>query len=353
MTFSRRSIFYLAFLLIISFILFRWRTTLKNLIFRPEAEGRFQPKFPNPFVEGNKTLVGLVHGDDVEPMVREAIGLIGGLERLELKGKTVLVKPNVVSGNPSPATTNPEVVRAVIKLLKEAGAKKVYVGDMSALITLPTKKNMERTGILKAANEAGAEALFFEDHGWVKVDLPQGKHIQEAYVSEWIYRVDRIINLPVIKTHRNATYTIALKNFIGATHGRQRPYLIDPTHWEEIVAEFNLAYQPHMNLVDGTKMMVSGGPWSGEQKRAGLILASGDRIATDIIGLSLIKHYRRAKKVAGKEVWEQRQVKRAVELGLGVKDSSSVLLKTRSLKAPDTNFSQLISSIRKHALGTR
>lgn len=79
MTFSRRSIFYLASLLIVSFILFRWRTTLKNLIFRPEAEGRFQPKFSNPFVEGNKTLVGLVHGDDVEPMVREAIGLIGGL----------------------------------------------------------------------------------------------------------------------------------------------------------------------------------------------------------------------------------------------------------------------------------
>lgn len=352
MTFSRRSILYLASLLVASFFLFRWRTTLKNLIFRPEAEGRFQPKFSNPFVEGDKALAGLVHGDNIELMVREAIGIIGGLEKIGVKDKTVLVKPNVVSGEPSPTTTNPEVVRAIVKLLKEAGARKVYVGDMSALLTLPTKRNMEKSGILKAAQEGGAEALFFEDHSWVKVDLPQGKHIQEAYVTEWMYKVDRIINLPVIKTHRNATYTIALKNFIGATHGRQRPYLIDPAHWEEIIAEFNLAYQPHLNLADGTKVMVSGGPWSGEEEKTGIILASGDRIATDIIGLSLIKHYGKWKDVAELRVWEQRQIRRAVELGLGVKDGASILLKTKSLKGEDPNFAQLISAIQKHALGT-
>lgn len=349
MTFSRRSIFYLASLLVASFFLFRWRTTLKNLIFRPEVQGQFQTKFSNPFMEGNRTLVALVHGDNVELMVREAMGMVGGLERIGVKDKTILVKPNVVSGEPSPATTNPDVVRAIVKLLREAGAKKVYVGDMSALLTLPTKKNMERTGILKAAEEAGGEALFFEDYSWIKVDLPRGKYIQEAYVSEWIYKVDRIINLPVIKTHRNAIYTITLKNFIGATHGRQRPYLIDPIHWEEIVAEFNLAYQPHLNLVDGTKLMVSGGPWSGQEVKAGLILASGDRIATDIIGLSLIKYYGKWRYVAGKGVWEQRQIRRAVELGLGVKDSDSILFKTKSLKPHDADFTRLISAIHKHA----
>ena len=295
--------------------------------------------------------MSLVHGDDVELMVREAIGMIGGIEKLGVKDQTVLIKPNVVSGEPFPATTNPEVVSAIVKLLKEAGAKKIYVGDMSALLALPTKKNMERTGMLRAAEEAGAEPLFFEHHGWVRIDLPQGKYIREAYVSEWIYKVDCVINLPVIKTHRSATYTITMKNFIGATHGRQRPYLVDPTHWEEIIAELNLAYQPHLNLVDGTKVMVSGGPWSGEEERAGLILASGDRIAADITGLSLIKHYGKAKDVVSKGVWDQRQIKRAVELGLGAKDGASILLKTKSLKAPDAKFNQLISAIQKHAFG--
>ncbi|MFQ5849820.1 MAG: DUF362 domain-containing protein [Candidatus Binatia bacterium] len=352
MILSRRSLLYLASLLVASFFLFRWRITLKNLILRPEAEGQIPPKFPNPFVEGDQALIGLVHGDTVELMVREAIQLIGGMERLQVEGKTVLVKPNVVAGQPPPTTTNPEVVRAIIRILKEAEANKVYVGDMSALLSLPTKKNMEKTGILKVIEEEGAEALFFEDDRWIKVQLPQGEHIKEAYVSEWIYKADRLINLPVIKTHRSATYSIALKNFIGATHGRQRPYLVDSTHWEEIIAEFNLAYQPHLNLVDGTKVMLSGGPWSGEEEKTGIVVASGDRVATDIIGLSLIKHYGKDKKVARTRVWEQRQIKRAVELGLGIKDSGSVLLREKSLKGADASFTQLISSIRRHAFGT-
>jgi uncharacterized protein (DUF362 family) len=351
-TLSRRSLFYLASLLIASFLLFRWRTTLKNLIFRPEAEGQSRPAFSNPFVDGNRAMVSLVHGGDAEAMVREAIGMIGGLEKMGVKGNTVLVKPNVVSGEPSPATTSPEVVKAIVKLLKEAGAKKVYVGDMSALVTLPTKKNMERTGILQAAREVGAEPVFFEEHRWIRVHLPQARFIREAYVSEWIYKVDRVINLPVIKTHRNATYTIALKNFVGATHGRQRPYLIDPTHWEEIVTELNLAYQPHLNLVDGTKVMVSGGPWSGEEEKTGVILASGDRIAADVIGVSLIKHYGRSKGVADKGVWDQGQIRRAVELGMGVKDGASILLRSASLGARDEKFDQLIAAIQKHTFGT-
>lgn len=350
MTLSRRSLLYLGFLLVLSFVLFRWRTTIRNLFFRPESKVKPRPNFSNPFTEGDQALVSLVRGDDIDRMVREAVDLIGGIERLAIRGKTVLLKPNVVSGEPPPVTTNPEVVRAVIKLLREAGAKKIYVGDMSALLTLPTKKNMARTGLLEMAEENGAEPLFFEDHEWVKVDLPQAQYVKEAYVSEWIYRADRVINLPVVKTHRNATYTICLKNFIGATHGRQRPYLVDPSHWDEIIAELNLAYQPHLNIVDATRVMVSGGPWSGDEERPGLIIASGDRIASDIIGLGLIKHYGRAMRVAERGVWDQRQIKRAVELGLGAKDRNSMLLKSKNLKGSDTEFNRLLSSIYQHAL---
>ena len=63
-------------------------------------------------------------------------------------------------------------------------------------------------------------------------------------------RAERVINLPVLKTHRSASYTICLKNFIGCTHLRQRPYLVDPSHWEEIIAEFNLAFIPRTFTVE-------------------------------------------------------------------------------------------------------
>lgn len=303
---------------------------MAQLFFRPKR--RMKPlRFDNPYKEGGKALVSIVRGDNILNMTKEAVSLIGGFEKIGIKGKTILVKPNVVSGEPSPATTNPEVVRAVVKLLKEHGASKVIVGDMSAMMTLSTKRNMRRTGIKKAAEDEGAEVVYFEDHEWVEVELPGAKYISRIYVTEWIFNVDRIINLPVIKTHRSASYTICLKNFIGATHLKFRPYLVDSSHWEELIAEMNIAYQPHLNIVDGTRIMIQGGPWEGTAADTNLIIASGDRVAADIVGLGIIKEFGKWKMVADKDVWEQKQIKRALELGLGAaKGSIKVIEKSEN-----------------------
>jgi len=270
----------------------------------------------NLFRTNGKSLVSIAHGKDVKTLVRDAVTAIGGLGRMEIKRKTVLVKPNVLSGRKKPTTTNPDVVRETVKLLYEHGASKVFVGDMSALWKLPTRENMERTGITKAAHDAGAEVIFFEDHDWIKVKLEKGKYIREVDVSEWIFKVDRVINLPVIKTHHSAQYSICLKNFVGATNFRQRPYFVDVRHWEEVVAEINLAYAPDLNIVDGTRIMVEGGPWEGKEEETDLVIASGDRVAADVVGVALIKSFGLWRD-APKTPWQARQIKRAVELGLG------------------------------------
>ena len=259
---------------VVSFLLFQWRKGFKHLLFAPKGKKVSPLKFVNPYEEAGKTLVSIVHGEDEQEMVREAMKLIGGWEKLQIQGKRVLVKPNVVTSDPPPTTTNAKVVAAVVKELYQNGASRVLVGDMSALMTKPTGRNMEKTGIRKAAEEVGAQILHFEEHGWVEVPVPQGRYVKTAYVSEWVYQVDRIINLPVIKTHRYATYSIALKNFIGATHPRQRPYLIDMEHWEEIIAELNLAYTPHLNILDATTIMVRGGPRRGKSEDTNLIVVS-------------------------------------------------------------------------------
>jgi len=345
------------------------RSAMANIFFKPKKKMR--PRIPpEPFIEGDKALVGVAGGavnpvrsspvgkqfapignlplseeasNGVKEMIKEAVSLIGGFERLKLKGKTVLVKPNCVSGEKNPATTNPEVVKAVVEILYEQEAKKIYVGDMSALATLSTARNMKRNGIKKAAEEAGAEVIVFEDYDWVEVELPGALYIEKAYVTEWIYNVDIIINLPVIKTHRSASYTITLKNFIGCTHLKQRPYLIDSSHWEELISEFNIAYRPDLNIVDGTVSMIEGGPWEGTSADTNLIIASGDRVAADIIGLGIIKSFGNWKMVTEKDVWEQRQIKRAVELGLGKGKGNIKLI----LGSGDKNFKELMEKVRK------
>lgn len=272
----------------------------------------------NPFVEGGKALVGIAGSGTVEEMIREAVELIGGFERLAVRGKTVLVKPNVVSGSPNPTTTNPEVVAGVVKILYEEGAREVVVGDMSALLRRFTLRNMGKNGIRRAAEAAGARVVAFEDYGWVEVDLPGALYVKKALVTEWLYRADLVVNLPVIKTHRSAGYSICLKNFIGCTHLSQRPYLIDAGHWEELVAEFNIACRPDLNIVDGTVSMIEGGPWEGTPADTGVIIASGDRVAADIVGLGVIRSFGSWEMVTRTGVWEQPQIRRAVELGLGM-----------------------------------
>src|SRR6185369_9155954 len=104
------------------------------LFVRPLRKER--PRVPiDQFTEGGKALVGVSGKGSVEARVREAVALIGGFRRMDIKGKTVLVKPNVVSGSPSPTTTSPELVATVVRILYQEGAREVVVGDMSALFT--------------------------------------------------------------------------------------------------------------------------------------------------------------------------------------------------------------------------
>jgi len=345
MNYSRRFMLYLSGLSILFFFPLGCRRSMKNLFFSPEGETINPPKFENPYMSGENAVVGIVGGEDIKEMVGEAVSLIGGLGKIDVKGKSVLVKPNVVTGDPHPTTTNSEVLKAVVEILYKGGARRVIVGDMSALMTLSTARNMRRTGLTSAAKEAGAEVVYFEDHNWVEVGLSDTRYIQKVYVSEWVYKADRVVNLPVLKTHKYAAYSICLKNFIGATHLKQRPYFIDRSHWEEIVSEINQAYTPHLNIIDGTISMVKGGPRKGTEAKTNIILASGDRIAADVVGLGIIKSFDKWPKVVGKGVWEQRQIKTALGLGLGV-GKGKIELRDKALKGHNNDFEDIVHKVK-------
>src|SRR3990172_5358942 len=108
-----------------------------------------------------------------------------------------------------------------------------------------------------------------------------------------------------------------MKNFVGATQGRYRRYMIDGGHWEEIIAELNLAYRPALNIADGTKVMYSGGPWRGDEAPLGLLLASYDRVACDAVAVALMKTFAKThERIADRRVWDQKQIRHAREIGV-------------------------------------
>ncbi len=305
-------------------------------------------KKQNVFMRDNRSLVSVVGIGDVREAVDKAVKLIGGFEKLRLKGKDVLVKPNVNSDDPHPATTNPEVVRATVELLYEAGARRVVVGDMSGIYWLPTRRSMEKTGIARAALEAGAELAFFEEEEWVTLAPPQARYIKSFSIPRRIYEAEVLISLPVIKTHRYATYSMSLKNFVGIISGADRRKLHTSRYMEEMIAEINLAAAPDLIIMDGTLSMVAGGPTSGSVKETNVILASGDRIAIDVAGLSIVKSFNEWERVAGIGVWEQRQIRRAVELGLGANSCEDVEIVSAG---EGDEFTQLVEFIKRAISG--
>ncbi len=349
MKLSRRALLRLAGLAALSLTVPACREMLRQMLFSPEAiPAAVPPPVVNPFRAGGRSLVAIVRGDDVPRAVQRAVDLIGGIGKLQVRGARTLVKPNVVWGEPPPATTDPRVVQAVATMVRQAGAAPVAVGDMSAVTSLPTRPHLEKTGIAAAARESGAEVLAFEEGEWVAVKPRDVEYATTVFVARAAHEADRLISVPVIKTHRSASFSCALKNTVGCVHGKNKPWMYGSEGWEPAVAELNAAVRPHLYVVDGQRSMVRGGPYSGDAVDTGVILAGGDPIAVDVVALGILKHVGRWGMVGSKGVWDQVQVRHAIALGLGARGPHDVELVTEDLSGGDRDFGRLLDAVRRH-----
>jgi uncharacterized protein (DUF362 family) len=99
-------------------------------------------------------------------------------------------------------------------------------------------------------------------------------------------------------------------------------------HQRRMIAEINAAYQPVLIVLDGVDAFVTGGPDSGKQVNTQVILAGTDRIAIDAVGVALLRYHGTTPEVSRARIFEQEQIARAVELGLGIADPNQIELVT-------------------------
>ena len=146
--------------------------------------------------------------------VEKAVALAGGLSFIR-KGSTVLIKPNFNTGDPHPASTNPEVIRHVIRLVKSQDPYAILIGDRSSYWS-DTLKCMKKNGVYEVAEQEGAELYPFDNTEWVKISPAKAKAWPKGFtVPKILTEVDYVISMPVIKTHSIATFTMAIKNWVG------------------------------------------------------------------------------------------------------------------------------------------
>ena len=267
----------------------------------------------NVFISEGKALVSQVRCDgDLKQNIAQAVAAIGGFQRLVEPGNAILLKPNFNTADPPPASSDPHFVKAVIELLYEHGAGRVVVGE-SSMISRSTRDTLRQTGMLQAAEEAGAEVIIFDEGEWVPVRIG-GRYLKRVALAKAGLEAQKIVYVCCLKTHRLADFTLSLKLAMGFVRRRDR-VLMHLWRLSEKLAELNLAIAPDLIIMDGRRCFIAGGPSSGELREPSLILASGDRIAIDVEGLKVIQSY--PGHSLKKNPWELTMIRRAVELGLG------------------------------------
>ena len=283
------------------------------------------PPLPGPFPEfepapGDLPMVSLVRRPTVAESVRTAVEMIGGMGFIAA-GERVLIKPNVNSGLPYPATTNPEVVAEVARLALAAGAGEVIVGDRSHFAD-DSMKNLQDSGIAAAALAAGARVVDLETDGWTVVTPMEAISWPSGFaVSTLGLAVDHVISLPVVKTHVASVFTLSMKNQVGMLRPDDRLSGLHSGGGDQKnarIAEINLAIAPSLIVLDATRAFVSGGPNTGLVRDVGMVIASGDRVSCDVTGLALLKSLGTRAEIAYRHVFDQSVIVRAISLNLGI-----------------------------------
>ncbi len=198
----------------------------------------------------------VLKGKDLQKVVEIGFNGLGGIENFFKRGETILLKPNMAWDRTfeQGANTNPYLLREVAKLFLKNGAKKVIIADVPCN---DPKKVMERSRILKEGESAGAEVLTPSNSVIVSF---KGKTIQEFEVGDIFLKVDRIINMPVVKVHSLSTITCCMKNWYGVLMGK-RNRLHQDIH--QSLVDLSNAIKSTLCIIDASRIMVSNGPTGG------------------------------------------------------------------------------------------
>jgi uncharacterized protein (DUF362 family) len=270
------------------------------------------------------TQVAIVKTQDRAAGVEQALDLLGFGP---LRGQTVFLKPNFNSADPFPGSTHNDTLAALVRRLQARGAGPITVGDRSGMGE--TRRVMERKGIPDLAEELGFEALILDDldaTGWERMQ-PPGSHWKRGFaIARPVLDTDVVVQTCCLKTHRfGGHFTLSLKNSVGLVAKRipaegynYMRELHSSRHQRQMIAEVNLAYQPDLILMDGLQAFVEGGPARGQRVAPGVILAGRDRVAIDAVGVAILRSFGTTRSVSRGAIFEQAQIARAVELGLGV-----------------------------------
>jgi uncharacterized protein (DUF362 family) len=280
------------------------------------------------------TQIALIKTRDRAGGVAQALDLLG---LNPVKGKDLFLKPNFNSADTPPGSTHNDTLNALVRRLQAMGAKRITVGDRSGMGN--TRAVMQQKAIFRMADELGFETVVFDEldnSDWELKQVTNGYWSDGFAVARPVLAAEGVVQTCCLKTHRyGGHFTLSLKNSVGLVAkqvpGDNHDYmreLHNSPHQRQLIAEINAAYQPDLIVLDGVEAFVEGGPAQGKRVESQVILAGADRVALDAVGVAILRYFGTTPAVSEGPIFQQDQIARAVELGLGVASPQQIELIT-------------------------
>ena len=274
-----------------------------------------------------KSRVALVNTEDRKS------GVVSSIKTLNInpvKNKDALIKPNFNTADRVPGSTDNDTLVALVKEVWDMGAKTISLGERSFP---PTREVMEQKGVIPLMEKLDVKLIDFDDldkKDWVEFK-PKDSHWKNGFrIARPILEAECLISTCCLKTHQyGGVFTMSLKLHVGVvpTNRHGFGYMNDlhgSPHQRKMIAEINAPFKPDLIVLDGIDAFVDAGPAVGKRAKGNVFLASTDRVALDAVGVAVLKSLGSNDQIMGTKIFDQEQISRAAEIGLGATSPSEI-----------------------------
>jgi uncharacterized protein (DUF362 family) len=260
-------------------------------------------------------------------------GVQGSLKALGInpvKGKNVLIKPNFNTADITPGSTHNDTLTALVEEIWAMGAKSISLGERSFPLT---QEVMEQKGVLPLLAKLNVKIINFDNldkKDWVEV-MPKDSHWKKGFrIARPVLETECLVCTCCLKTHQfGGIFTLSLKLHVGVVPTNRHGFnymqeLHSSPHQRKLIAEINQPFTPKLVILDGVDAFVDGGPGTGKTAKGEVFLASTDRVAVDAVGVAVLKSLGSNPAIMNTKIFNQEQIARAVELGLGASSPAAI-----------------------------
>ena len=242
-----------------------------------------------PAQAGQAPPLAVRKGQDIPLLVRETISALDGMENFVKPGDVVVVKPNIGWDRTVElaANTHPEVVKALVQLCLEAGAKQVRIFDRTCN---DERRCYMQSGIRPAVESIRSDRVsieYIDRRSFKELAINGGRAFDRWEFYLPVIEADRLINVPVAKHHSISRLTLAMKNLmgvIGGNRGRLHHNIA------ESLSDIASVIHSDLTVVDATRILTANGPQGGrlqDVRKLDTLIASPDIVAADAYASTL------------------------------------------------------------------